>query len=143
MLEAEQAFHAIIGQVLGAFANMYEWPIKDRLEIFLMSVLQRGAYLLDLVDNPATISQSELGLFDPLSTQQAQEFFDGAVRELFEILACDGGIPTGALHLGRAMIAKLSTVDIQSQFRGHFFFQWFLRDHLRVSIEYPEVRFPY
>ncbi|KIX09856.1 uncharacterized protein Z518_00937 [Rhinocladiella mackenziei CBS 650.93] len=139
MMESEQAFYAIIGQVLSAFANLHEWPIKDRLELFLMRTLQRGAFLLDLVENSAASPHSDLSFYDPFSTPQAQDFFDEAVKELFEILGCDGGIPTGALHLGRVIIGKFPTVDIQSQFRGHFFYQWFMRDFLRIAIAYPEA----
>ncbi|KAJ9499918.1 hypothetical protein H2202_004308 [Exophiala xenobiotica] len=138
MVESEQGFRALIGQLLGGFANMYDWEIKPRLELYLMSILQRGAFLLDMVENPVATFQSEVKLFDPLGTQEAQKFFQEAVQELFEILACDGGLPLGALALGRAIIGKLPTVELQSQFRGHFFFQWFLHDFLGVVIAYPE-----
>ena len=139
MMDSEHAFSAIIGQVLGAFANLYEWQIKDRLELFLMSILQRGAFLLDQVEHSVTSPHTDLSYFDPFSTTQAQTFFDGAIKELFEILSCDGGIPIGALRIGRAIIGKLPTVEAQSQFRGHFLFQWFMREFLRITITFPEV----
>lgn len=139
MVESEPGFYAMIGQLLGAFANMYEWQMKPRLELYLTGVLSRGAFLLDVVENPASTLQSDLSLFDPFGTPEAQDFFQVAVQELFDILACDGGLPPGALALGRAIIGKLPTVELQSQFRGYFFFQWFLRDFLRVAIASPEV----
>lgn len=139
MTEFEQAFHAILTQVLRAFADMYEWQIKERLELFLMSVLQKGGFLLEMVDNPVPSLHSELAFLDPFGTQEAQDFLDTAVKELFQILGCDGGIPSAPLALGRAIIGKLPTVELQSQFRGTFFFQWYLRDFLRHAIEFPEV----
>lgn len=139
MIEAAPAYDAIIGQVLFSFAHLYEWQIKDRLELFLMGCLQRGAFLFDLTGSPATNMQSDLGLLDSFSTPQAHEFLDAEVKELFEILGCDGGIPTGALRLCRAIIGKLPTVESQSDFRGHFFFDWFLQNFLRITIAYPEV----
>ncbi|EHY55138.1 hypothetical protein, variant 2 [Exophiala dermatitidis NIH/UT8656] len=138
MLESEQAFEAILGQVLNAFAGMYQWQIKERLELFLMGVLQRGAFLIDMLENSLSSPRPSLGFLDTFNTPQAKEFFNSAVRELFEILACDGGIPTGALQLGRAIIGKLPTVEVQSQFRGHLLFQWFLQRYLRTTIVYPE-----
>ncbi|EXJ93467.1 hypothetical protein A1O1_01859 [Capronia coronata CBS 617.96] len=138
MIESEQTFDAIVGQVLDTFASMYDWQIKDRLELFLMSILQRGAFLIDLLESSASSQQTLHGVFDTFNTPQAQEFFEGAVRELFEILSCEDGIPVGALHLGRAIIGKLPTVEAQSQFRGHLFFQWFLKHFLRITIAYPE-----
>ncbi len=139
MIDSEQGFQAIINQVLSTFADLYEWRIKERLELFLMSILQRGAFLLDMVENPVGSPHSEFGPFDPFSTQQAQEFFDGGIKELFEILACDGGIPEGSLRLGQAIIGKIPTVEGQSQFRGQFFFQWYMQEFLRIAITYPEV----
>ncbi|KAJ9644349.1 hypothetical protein H2204_001701 [Knufia peltigerae] len=138
MVESQHTFHALIGQLLSAFANMYSWQIKPRLELYLMSVLQRGAFLLDMVEHPFPTLRSEFSLFDPFNTQEARSFFQEAVQELFDILACDEGLPIGALSLGRAIIAKLPTEEYQSQFRGHFFFEWFLRDFLRVAIAFPE-----
>ncbi|KAJ4638045.1 hypothetical protein HRR93_006038 [Exophiala dermatitidis] len=92
MLESEQAFEAILGQVLNAFAGMYQWQIKERLELFLMGVLQRGAFLIDMLENSLSSPRPSLGFLDTFNTPQAKEFFNSAVRELFEILACDGGL---------------------------------------------------
>ncbi|OQV08676.1 hypothetical protein CLAIMM_12906 isoform 1 [Cladophialophora immunda] len=138
MLESMPTFDAIIGEVLSAFAHLYEWQIKDRLEIFLMGSLQRGAFLYNSLESAAAAPRTDLGPFDPSNTPQAQAFFDAEVKELFQILCCDGGIPAGALYLGRAIIGKLPTVESQSAFRGHFFFRWFLQDFLRIAISFPE-----
>ncbi|OAP61643.1 hypothetical protein AYL99_03846 [Fonsecaea erecta] len=138
MLESGSTYDAIIGEVLSAFAHMYEWQIKDRLEIFLMGSLQRGAFLYNSLDSAAAAARTDFGTFDPSNTPQAQAFFDAEVKELFQILCCDGGIPTGALCLGRAIIGKLPTVESQSTFRGQFFFRWFLQDFLRIAISFPE-----
>ncbi|OAG42545.1 hypothetical protein AYO21_03130 [Fonsecaea monophora] len=138
LLESGPTFDAIIGEVLSAFAHLYEWQIKDRLEIFLMGSLQRGAFLYNSLESATTGSRMDIGSFDPSNTPQAQAFFDAEVKELFQILCCDGGIPTGALCLGRAIIGRLRTVESQSAFRGQFFFRWFLQDFLRVAISFPE-----
>ncbi|KIX98692.1 uncharacterized protein Z520_05993 [Fonsecaea multimorphosa CBS 102226] len=138
MLESGPTFDAIIGEVLSVFAHLYEWQIKDRLEMFLMGSLQRGAFLYNSLESAAAAPRTDFGPLDPSNTPQAQAFFDAEVKELFQILCCDGGIPTGALCLGRAIIGKLPTVESQSAFRGHFFFRWFLQDFLRIAISFPE-----
>jgi hypothetical protein len=138
MIESPPNFDALKGHVFSAFASLYDWEIKDRLELFLMRVLQEGSSL-DPGDNNTSPSLSREGvLSDPLETQEAQDFFDEAVRDLFAILASDSGFPTGALRLGRAIVAKLPTEAKQGQFRGEFF-AWFLRDPLRIALEFPEV----
>ncbi|EXJ76574.1 uncharacterized protein A1O5_01082 [Cladophialophora psammophila CBS 110553] len=138
LTESGLTFEAIIGEVLSSFAHLYEWQIKDRLEIFLMGSLQRGAFLYNSLESAAATSRTNFGPFDPSNTPQAQTFFDAEVKELFQILCCDGGIPTGALTLARAIIGKLPTMESQSAFRGHFFFRWFLQDFLRIAISFPE-----
>lgn len=141
MMEADPAYDAIIGHVLFAFASLYQWQIKDRLELFLMKILQEGAFLLDRPETSASTSQFEfVGNFDAFGTPQAQEFFNEAVKDLLQLLACDDGIPPGALHLGRAIMAKLPSMEDQLRFRGDFIFKWFMRDFLRIALEFPEVR---
>jgi hypothetical protein len=140
MMEAEPAYDAIISHVLFAFASLYQWQIKDRLELFLMKILQEGAFLLDRPETSASTSQFEfVGNFDAFGTPQAQEFFNDAVKDLLRLLACDDGIPPGALHLGRAIMAKLPSAEDQMRFRGDFIFKWFMRDFLRIALEFPEV----
>lgn len=140
MMEAEPAYDAIIDHVLFAFASLCPWQIKDRLELFLMKILQEGAFLLDRPETSTSTSQFEfVGTFDAFATPQAQEFFDDAVKDLLQLLACDDGIPPGALHLGRAIMSKLPTAEDQKRFRGDFIFKWFMRDFLRIALEFPEV----
>lgn len=139
-VESGPAFEAIIGDVLSAFAHMYGWQIKERLEMFLMGSLQRGAFLYNSVEPANDPRRTDIGIFDSLNTPQAQAFFDAEVKELFQILGSgEGGIPTGAICLGRAIVGKLPTLEAQSAFRGHFFFRWFLQDFLRIAMSFPEV----
>jgi len=139
MMDADPAYQALIGQVLSGFATLYEWQMKDRFELFLMSILQRGAFLLDMVHNSSSHVESPLGsAVSPFDTEQARDFFDSAVGELFAILSSDGGFPVGALQLGCAIVGKVSSIEAQSQFRGQFF-QWFLSNFLRITITFPEV----
>ena len=139
-MESGPAFDAIVGDILSAFAHLYEWQIKDRLEVFLMGSLQRGAFLYNSVEFSTGAGRTDSGLFDSLSTPQAQAFFNAEVKELFQILGSgDGGIPVGALRLGRAIVGKLPSVESQGLFRGHFFFRWLLQDFLRIAMSFPEV----
>ncbi|KAK5058817.1 hypothetical protein LTR84_011081 [Exophiala bonariae] len=139
IMEAEPAYHAIISHVLFAFASLYQWQIKDRLELFLMKILQEGTFLLDRPESSASTSHfGFVGNFDTFGTPQAQEFFDNAVKDLLLLLTRDDGIPPGALHLGRAIMSKLPTEELQLRFRGDFIFKWFMRDFLRIAIEFPE-----
>jgi hypothetical protein len=139
-MESQPAFNAIISDVLSAFAHLYDWQIKERLEMFLMGSLQRGAFLYNSVYPSDGTGRSHVGVFESFSTPQAEAFFNAEVKELFQILGSgEGGIPMGALRLGRAIIDKLPDSDSQGAFRGHLFFGWFLPDFLRIAMSFPEV----
>lgn len=129
------SYNALYWQVLEAFSVMQEWPAKTRLELFLTDLLQRGAVLLDV----ETTSRSR---YDQLNTDQAHEFFEDAVLELYWLLGdCRTGLyPTGALDLAQAILGKLTHPQAQSDFRSHFFHQWYINHFLKAAIMYPEVR---
>ena len=137
-LEAKPAFDSIIKQVLSNFCTMQGWRAKDRLELFLMDVLQRGAFLLEPIGEYRSKAVLQTYISDTLDTEEAREFFDDAARQLFAILYNeDGGFPLGAMEFARALLAQLPE-DAQPSVRSFLAFDWFLYDFLRVAITYPE-----
>jgi hypothetical protein len=139
-VEQGDAFLAFLHQILWEFSGTSSWRARDRLELFLMDTLQRGAFLLEPIGD---IRKGSLDSYiaDTLDGGQAREFFDGAVRELFEILSLqDGGFPQGVLELLRAIVAKLPDEATQGRFRGYAVFDWLLQRFLRNAIEFPENR---
>ncbi len=132
-------YHKLIGRILYMFASFHPWRAAQRIERYLMDVLQRGAVLLEAVDR--TPASSFRGLTsDPLDTPEAEAFFEDAVQDLVAILSQhDGGIPPAALQFASVVIGKLPTEQSQSDFRGHVLGQWFMLDFLASAISYPEV----
>ena len=108
-LEATPAFHSVIKQVLSNFSAMRGWRAKDRLELFLMDVLQRGAFLLEPVGEYRSKAVLQTYISDTLDTDEARDFFDDAARQLFAILSSeDGGYPLGALRILSCASGKTS-----------------------------------
>jgi hypothetical protein len=138
--ESRPAFMAIIHQVLGGFVPLGRWPARERFHLFLMDILQRGAFLVEPFDGTHSTSSLHSTLSEHVETEPTREFFDAAIAELFEILAWEGGIPVMALELARAIIGKLKDPVLQMEFRSFFFFDWFLSLFLRIALNYPEVR---
>ena len=117
---------------------MRGWRAKDRLELFLMDVLQRGAFLLEPVGEYRSKAVLQTYISDTLDTDEAREFFDDAARRLFAILCSeDGGYPVGAIEFCRALLAQLPE-DAQANLRAYLAFDWFLDEFLRITITYPE-----
>lgn len=137
LMSYDEAYQALLPQLLSSFAGLHEWRVREGVELFLMDVLQRGAFILDLVSKfEGSIAEG----YDPLNTQQAQNFFQQAILDLFAILTrLDGGFPIGSLHFASAVLSKLHLEEHQMKFRGDFFSRWFLEQYLRIIVTYPEV----
>lgn len=132
---AAPSYNILLFPILSAFATIHGWPAKVRVELFLMDFLQKGAFLLTDVPDSGLIAN-----YNPFATARACEFFDRAMSDLLvALIESEGGLPTGALALARAIMGKLSTDQQQQDFRGHFFVTWFLNHFLRIVVFYPEV----
>ena len=137
---SDQAYHYLLNEVLNAFASLHEWSVKPRMDLFLMNLLQTGAFLLEPVDDDLNSNDFRFPISDPLRTEEAEDFFDNAVQELFTILNdVHGGLPFGALHFGSAVLGKLSQHEKQSSFRGFLFYSWYFCEFLFSALTMPEV----
>ena len=137
---SDQSYHYLLIEILNAFASLHEWRAKPRIDLFLMNLLQTGAFLLEPVEDDLTSKEFPFPVSDPLRTQEAEDFFDNAVQELLVILNDgDGGLPFGALHFGSAVLGKLGHAEKQSSFRGFLFYSWYFRVFLFSALTIPEV----
>jgi chromatin assembly factor 1 subunit A len=138
-LESEDDYQPLFNEIFPAFAALHEWRAKQRLELFLMDLLQRGTFLLKSTEDSSNSPDLDHTILNPFRTKDAENFLNDAVYDLYEILDDqDGGLPYGALHFGSAVLGKLD-IDHQSSFRGHFFFHWFFCEFLRKTMIHPEV----
>ena len=136
--ESRSAFDAIIHQVLSGFVPLGRWQARERIHLFLMDVLQRGAFLTEPFDANRSTTSVQSTFSDNIETDDTREFFDAAVADLFHILFWEGGFPSKALELAQAIEGKLEDPYLQSDFRNAFFFDWFLSYFLRISLNFPE-----
>lgn len=137
---SDQAYHYLLSEILNAFASLHEWRAKPRVGLFLMNLLQTGAFLLEPVEDHHDPDEYRFPVSDPLRTEEAEDFFDHAVRELFGILNDgEGGLPFGALHFGSAVLGKLNQPESESSFRGFLFYSWYFCDFLYTALTMPEV----
>lgn len=128
--------HALLGYLLSAWATTGKWKAKIKLELYLMDILQKGAFLLE----PMTNLGLDMETIDHLRSDLAEEFFESAVRNLFEVLDDpDGGIPSGSLALGNAIYSKLHLPESRNRFLEYSFFQWFFCNFLHNALSFPEV----
>ncbi|EED17992.1 conserved hypothetical protein [Talaromyces stipitatus ATCC 10500] len=127
-----------VGQVLSYWSTASDWRARQKVELYLMDVLQKGAFLLENIESPVAHS---LGVEppDPLRTDAAEEFFESAVQTLFEVLDdSDAGLPSAALEFCNAVLNKLADAEIRDRFLEFIFVQWFFSRYLYYALTFPE-----
>jgi chromatin assembly factor 1 subunit A len=139
MSHGSSKFYPLIGQILSSWATGCNWKARPKFELYLMDILQTGAFLLEHIDSPAGLDFAPEAL-DPLRTDVAEEFFASAVDNLFRVLDDpDGGFPRTVLQFAKAVLRKLESPDSRSRFLEYLFVQWFFPKFLYSALTYPEV----
>ena len=145
IMENKQGMEKFLKIVLDVWAGMREWPGKANLELYLMRVLQDGQFLLEKAEaeRPAGATAQPV----PRSTKDtiaADDFFDKAVKSLFEVVDDEpsaGGIPEGLLEIGNAILRKLDeSKGLRRKAQNFFVSRWLFSSFLLNAIIHPEVR---
>ena len=143
IMESKQGTEKFIKAVLDVYAGMREWPGKANLELYLMQVLQDGQFLLEKAEEQANRAGSQPVNPSTKDTIAADEFFDSAVKRLFEVVDDDpsaGGIPEGVLEIGNAILRKLDeTKNLRKGAQNFFVSRWLFSTFLLNAIIHPEA----
>ncbi|KAA8643080.1 uncharacterized protein ATNIH1004_009842 [Aspergillus tanneri] len=132
-------FYPLIGHILAAWAMGSDWKAKPKFELYLMDILQTGAFLLEHVDTPSGLG-FDVEPPDPLRTDVAEEFFASAVDALFHLLDDpDGGLPRTVMELSSAILQKLDHQESRDRYLEFLFAQWFFSKYLYGALTYPEA----
>jgi hypothetical protein len=135
--------------ILDVWADMREWSVKRKLEVYLMQILQEGQFLLEKLEGRSKTGAAEKST-KPLE-YRTEEFFDRAIKSLFRIIQDDdagcGGIPPGVMDIGRAILKKINNLDgdrdmikkWRSATESTIVFRWFFSTFLPHALVYPEV----
>ncbi|KAF2125472.1 hypothetical protein P153DRAFT_113892 [Dothidotthia symphoricarpi CBS 119687] len=132
-----------IKTVLDVWAGMREWPGKAHLELYLMQSLQDGQFLLEKAEEQSARQGSQPIARNTKDTIAADEFFDKAVKRLFEVVDDEpsaGGIPEGVLEIGNAILRKLEEEKGPRKASQNFFVsRWLFSTFLLNAIIHPET----
>jgi hypothetical protein len=143
--ESKAGTDKFIKTVLDVWAGMREWPGKANLELYLMQALQDGQFLLEKAEEQPT-RQGAQPVRSTKDTIAADEFFDKAVKRLFEVVDDEpsaGGIPEGVLEIGNAILRKLDDEKgIRKGAQSFFVSRWLFTTFLMNAIIHPEACFP-
>lgn len=139
MSHGSSKFFPLVNQILSSCATGSKWKARPKFELYLMDILQTGAFLLEHTDVPAGLDFAADAM-DPLRTEAAEEFFASAVDDLFRVLDDpDAGFPRAVLQFAKAVWRKLPSSDLRSRFLEYIFLQWFFPKFLFSTLNNPEV----
>ncbi|RHZ56694.1 uncharacterized protein CDV56_107677 [Aspergillus thermomutatus] len=132
-------FYPLIGHILSSWTMGSAWKARPKFELYLMDILQTGAFLLEHIETPAGLG-FDAGSLDPLKTDVAEEYFASAVDALFNLLDDpDAGFPHAVFLFARAILQKLDHPDCRARFLEYLFLQWFFPKFLSGALAYPET----
>ena len=132
-------YYPLVGHILSSWTMSSNWRARAKFELYLMDILQTGAFLLENINTPAGMNV-DFEPPDPMRTDVAEEFFASSVNALFSLLDDpDAGFPRAVMEFGTAVLDKLGDADQRGRFMEYFFVQWFFAKFLYGALTYPEV----
>lgn len=128
----------VLIHVLNVWTSMREWSGRSNMEWYLMKILEDGAFLLDRAEDQ---HGTRFNISDWTSKDQiaAEEFYDRATDELFEILDDEDatGLPEGLLEMGNQILKRLDHKYVDST-RKWFIYKWLFSVWLLGVVIHPE-----
>ena len=127
---------------LNSFAGLQEWPLKPKLELFLVRILQEGAFLLDSSTNEPMDFKQPIEIRKAKAAIAGSNFFDQALQELFEILtegSARDSIPGSVLDFSRSFLSKIKDPRIRQKAKNFVAAKWYFSSFLSNVVVYPEV----
>ena len=129
---------------LDSFMSMEPYPLRSRLETYLMMVLQKGVFLLD----PAQYQAGDCNLPVELRIAQAAvvttEYFGDALKAFFKLLLevpIRDIIPDSVLYFLRAVISQVGDSKNKARIKAMIVSSWLFSSFFSHLIVYPEVCF--
>lgn len=128
----------VLIHVLNVWSSMRDWSGRSNMEWYLMKILEDGAFLLDRAEDQ---HGTRFNISDWTSKDQiaAEEFYDRATDELFEILDDEDatGLPEGLLEMGNQILKRLDHKYVDST-RKWFIYKWLFSVWLLGVVIHPE-----
>ncbi len=142
---AKRGSDEFLNVALNSFAGLQQWLLKPKLELFLVRVLQEGAFLLDISASAPVDFKQPLEIRKAKAAVAGSNFFDQALKDLFKLLtegsALDS-IPGSVLDFARAFLSKIKDPRIRLRAKNFIAAKWYFSSFLSNILVYPEVSQP-
>ena len=127
---------------LDAFANFHDWPLKPKVETYLMRTLFEGSFLIDAP------SKQPVEFSEPIEMQNAKaaiaeaDFFENSLTGLLDLLTKDGNgqaVPESALVFSHAVLRKIEDPKLRLRAKRYIVCSWYFATFISSILVYPEV----
>jgi len=127
---------------LDAFASIQDWSLKPKVEVYLMSVLTKGAFLLE------PHASQPVNFKEPLETHNAKaavaeaDFFENALLDLCDLLTASDiqrAVPASALTFAHAVLRRIEDPKLRLRAQQFIVIRWYFATFISSIAVYPEV----
>ncbi|KAI8625571.1 hypothetical protein F5Y19DRAFT_263902 [Xylariaceae sp. FL1651] len=135
-------YEKVLVAIVNVWSAMRDWSGRSNMEWFIMKILKEGAFLLDRAEDPQGTRFSHVSDWTNKDTIAAEEFYDRAVDELFEIIDDEDatGIPEGVMELGNEILRHLQIMAPSkvNSTRNWFVYKWIFSNWLTAVLVHPD-----
>ena len=127
---------------LNSFAGLQEWPLKPKMELFLIRLLQDGAFLLDSSTNEPVDFKQPVEIRKAKAAIAGSTFFDQALKDLFGMLTTGSArdsIPGSVLDFVHDFLRNIRDPRIRLRAKNFIAAKWYFSSFLSNILVHPEV----
>lgn len=130
---------------LDGFTNFQEWPLRPKMESYLMGILTKGSFLLDQTSQQPTNTKEPIEIHRASAAVREAEFFEEALIDLFALLTTQlaqqpqQAVPERALALVHATLRKLENPDHKLRATRFIVCRWYFAMFISSIVLHPEA----
>ncbi len=130
---------------LDAFANFQEWPLKPKMESYLMKILAEGSFLLDQPSHQPTNFKEPVEMHHATAAIREAEYFEKALIDLFALLTTQQtqqpqqAVPESALAFVHAVLRKIEDPELRLRAKRFIVCRWYFATFISSIVLHPEV----
>ena len=127
---------------LDAFANFHDWPLKPKVETYIMRILVEGSFLIEAPNKRLVEFSEPIEVHNAKAAIAEADFFENALTGLMEILSADRtehAVPESTLTFSHAVLRKIEDPKLRLRAKRYIVCSWYFATFISSVLVYPEV----
>jgi hypothetical protein len=113
---------------LNAFANFHDWPLKPKVETYLMRTLFEGFFPIDAPSKQPVEFSKPIEMHNAIAAIAKADFFENALIGLLDLLTKDSNgqaVPESALVFSHAVLRKIEDPKLRLRAECYVICNWY------------------